>query len=73
MKTNRTVIQIGTAVFSLGLSLLAMPASLAAQKAAWDRAPRLAGGLCGPGPRRPHYSGLRRFVWTFGAACTCCV
>ena len=58
MKTNRTVIRIGMAVFSLGLSLLAMPAPLAAQKA-----PGIArlGWLevCGPGPRRPHFDLFR--------------
>jgi putative ABC transport system substrate-binding protein len=58
MKTNRTVMRIGMAVFSLGLSLSAMPVSLAAQKAAgiarlgWLE-------VCGPGPRRPHFDLFR--------------
>ena len=58
MKTNGTAAWIGMAVFALGLSLLAMPTSLAAQKA-----PGIArvGWLevCGPGPRRPHFDLFR--------------
>ena len=57
-RTNGTVLPIWMAIFSLGLSLLAMPTSLAAQKA-----PGIArlGWLevCGPGPRRPHFELFR--------------
>jgi putative ABC transport system substrate-binding protein len=58
MKMDRTSTRIGVALLTLGVSLLAMPASLEAQKAV-----RIAhvGWLevCGPGPKRPHFDIFR--------------
>jgi ABC-type uncharacterized transport system substrate-binding protein len=58
MKTNRMVIWIQIAVFSLGLSLVATSVSAAAQEGpgvvrlGWLE-------VCGPGPRRPHFDLFR--------------
>ena len=55
---NRTGIRIGLTVLALGVSLLALPTLLEAQKAArvssvgWLE-------VCGPGPRRPHFDIFR--------------
>jgi putative ABC transport system substrate-binding protein len=58
MKMDGTSMRIGMALLTLGVSLLAMPASLEAQKAAgtahvgWLE-------VCGPGPKRPHFDIFR--------------
>jgi ABC-type uncharacterized transport system substrate-binding protein len=58
MKTNGTGLRIGMTVLAVGVSLLAMPTSLEAQKAAGiSRVGWLE--VCGPGPRRPHFDMFR--------------
>ena len=58
MKMKGTDMRIGVAVLALGVSLLAIPTLLEAQKAAgiahvgWLE-------VCGPGPRRPHFDIFR--------------
>jgi hypothetical protein len=67
MKVNRTGLQIGVTVLAFGVSLLAMPTSLEAQKA---------GGIsgvgwlevCGPGPRRPNFDIFRGRLAELGYA-----
>src|SRR6266581_4651126 len=58
MKMNGTGMRIGVTVLALCVSLLAMPASLEAQRAA---AISRVGWLevCGPGPRRPNFDIFR--------------
>jgi ABC-type uncharacterized transport system substrate-binding protein len=58
MKANGTGLRIGMTVLAVGVSLLAMPTSLEAQKAAGiSRVGWLE--VCGPGPRRPHFDMFR--------------
>src|SRR5258708_39644660 len=58
MKVNATVAQIGLAALVLGLSLLAIPTSLEAQRAAGiSRVGWLE--VCSPGPKRPHFDVFR--------------
>jgi putative tryptophan/tyrosine transport system substrate-binding protein len=58
MKMNRTGMRIGVTVLALGVSLLAIPTLLEAQKAAQiSRVGWLE--VCGPGPRRPHFDIFR--------------
>ena len=55
MKMNATGMRIGVTVLALGVSLLAIPTLLEAQKAA--RISRVGWlEVCGPGPRRPHFA-----------------
>ena len=58
MTTKRTGVRIGLTVLAIGTCLLAMPASLKAQKAG---ATYRLGWLevCGPGPTRPHFDLFR--------------
>jgi hypothetical protein len=58
MKMNGTGMRIGVMVLALGVSLLAIPTLLEAQRAAGISR----GGwleVCGPGPRRPHFDIFR--------------
>jgi putative tryptophan/tyrosine transport system substrate-binding protein len=58
MKTNGTGLRIGMTVLAVGVSLLAMPTPLEAQKAAGiSRVGWLE--VCGPAPRRPHFDMFR--------------
>jgi len=58
MKMNGTAMRIGGAVLALAASLLALPTSLGAQKAAGiSRVGWLE--VCSPGPRRPHFDIFR--------------
>jgi len=58
MKMNRTGMWIGVTVLALGVSLLAIPTLLDAQRAA--RVSRVGWlEVCGPGPRRPHFDIFR--------------
>ena len=58
MKMNGTGMRIGATVLALGVSLLAIPTSLEAQKVAGvSRVGWLE--VCGPGPRRPHFDVFR--------------
>jgi len=58
MNGSGTAIRIGLSVLALGVGLLAVPASLEAQKAAgMSRVGWLE--VCGPGPRRPHFDTFR--------------
>jgi putative ABC transport system substrate-binding protein len=58
MKMNGTGVRIGVMVLALGVSLLAIPTSLKAQKAPGiSRVGWLE--VCGPGPRRPHFDIFR--------------
>src|ERR1700745_2361758 len=58
MKMNGTGMRIGVTVLALGVSLLAIPTLLEAQKAA--RISRVGWlEVCGPGPRRPHFDIFR--------------
>ncbi len=58
MKVNATVAQIGLAALVLGLSLLAIPTSLEAQRVAGiSRVGWLE--VCSPGPKRPHFDVFR--------------
>ncbi len=58
MKMNGTGMRIGVTVLALGVSLLAIPALLEAQRAAGiSRVGWLE--VCGPGPRRPHFDIFR--------------
>src|SRR5438876_2371283 len=58
MKMNGPGMRIGVAVLALGVSLLALPNQLEAQRAAGiSRVGWLE--VCGPGPRRPHFDIFR--------------
>src|SRR5262245_17085988 len=58
MKMNGMGMRIGAAVLALGVSVLVIPASLEAQRAAGiSRVGWLE--VCGPGPRRPHFDIFR--------------
>src|SRR5437899_4326846 len=58
MKMNGPGMRIGVAVLALGVSLLAIPTLLEAQRAAGiSRVGWLE--VCGPGPRRPHFDIFR--------------
>jgi putative tryptophan/tyrosine transport system substrate-binding protein len=58
MKMNGTGMRIGVTVLALGVSLLAIPTLLEAQKAVQiSRVGWLE--VCGPGPRRPHFDIFR--------------
>lgn len=58
MKMNGTGMRIGVTVLALGVSLLAIPTLLEAQRAAGiSRVGWLE--VCGPGPRRPHFDIFR--------------
>ena len=58
MKMNGPGMRIGVTVLALGVSLLAIPTLLEAQRAAGiSRVGWLE--VCGPGPRRPHFDIFR--------------
>jgi putative tryptophan/tyrosine transport system substrate-binding protein len=58
MKVSRTGLRSGVTVLAVGASLLAIPTSLEAQRAAGiSRVGWLE--VCGPGPRRPHFDIFR--------------
>ena len=58
MRMNRTGMRIGATVLALGVSLLAIPTLLDAQRA--TRVSRVGWlEVCGPGPRRPHFDIFR--------------
>ena len=65
MKMNGTGMRIGVAVLALGVSLLAIPTLLEAQRAAGiSRVGWLE--VCGPGPRRPHFDIFRAHLAELG-------
>jgi hypothetical protein len=65
MKMNGTRMRIVVTVLALGISLLATPTLLKAQKAAGiSRVGWLE--VCGPGPRRPHFDIFRAHLAELG-------
>jgi len=65
MKVSWMGVRIGMTALALGVSLLAMPTSLMAQRA--DGISRVGWlEVCGPGPSRPHFDIFRRRLAELG-------